>query len=152
MKAFLKSKTFKFLYIILIVLFVSYIFSNSVESREVSASKSSNIVEKINTTLEKMNSPILLKEVFVRKTAHFVEFFILGTLLFGYVFISDKINITDAVYICFISCIIAMTDETIQFFSNRGSMLLDVWLDFFAASFAIFILYFIARTYIKKRT
>jgi VanZ family protein len=44
-----------------------------------------------------------------------------------------------------------MTDETIQYFTQRGSRLLDVWLDFSGALTAIIIFYFIYKLIKNKR-
>lgn len=127
----------KALYFLLVVLFIAFIFSNSLESREVSASKSSGLLKEINEFLENIGFSIVIKESIIRKCAHFAEFFILGTLLFGLLCMYKKVQKSNLIYTSFFACIIAMTDETIQFFSNRGSMLLDVWLDFLASSCAI---------------
>ena len=138
-----KTTIIKILYVIIVILFVAFIFSNSLESREVSASKSGRILDKVNEVLERINFPLLMKDSFIRKTAHFVEFFILGFLLAGYWGISKSVCVSRSVYMCFAACLIAMTDETIQYFSQRGSMLLDVWLDLSASSLAVLIFYLI---------
>ncbi len=151
MKSTRKHTIFKICYILLIIAFVLYIFSNSIESKSESASKSGNIVETINKVLEEVNAPIKLTDVFVRKTAHFVEFFVLGTLLFGFTFFDKKVYYTNEIYACFIACLVAMTDETIQYFSKRGSMLLDVWLDFLSATLAITFFYLIYKIYNKRK-
>lgn len=137
----MKRKIFKYLYILLILFFIAFIFSNSLDSMGDSAEKSGRILDFVNGILEKLRSPILFSEVFVRKTAHFLEFFLLGCLLFGYTFYFSKINIKSSVYCSYVATLTAMTDETIQFFSGRGSMLLDVWLDTSATALAIFLLY-----------
>lgn len=144
------EKLLKILYVLLILIFIAFIFSNSLESSQVSASKSSYVVKKINQTLENMNSPFLLKEVFVRKSAHFIEFFILGSLVFGFMCMNGWVKSRYIIFPCFFCCLIAMTDETLQYFSKRGSMLLDVWLDLAASVTAILLLYFIYNRY-KKR-
>ena len=141
----------KILYILLVVLFIAFIFSNSLESRETSTSKSTGVLKAINEILENINSPITLKEVFIRKCAHFTEFFILGSLLFGLLCMYKCVNKSNLVYAGFFGCLVAMTDETIQYFSNRGSMLLDVWLDFIAASCALLIFGSIYFAYKKRK-
>lgn len=136
-----KSTIFRILYILLIIATILFIFSNSLDSKDESSLKSSGVHEIINNVLKFLHSPFLLSEYFVRKAAHFTEFFILGSLLFGYTALEKKVVFQNEIYACFISCIVAMTDETIQYFSNRGSMLLDVWLDFSAATIAIIFFY-----------
>ena len=133
----------KLIYCIYLLLLLSFIFGNSIASREDSANQSGAIVESINQILQKVNSPFLIKDIVIRKLAHFTEFFILGASFFGYWVLDKKVSRINSFYSVFASCIVAMTDETIQYFSNRGSMMLDVWLDFFSATLAIFTFYLI---------
>ena len=141
----------KIIYLLFILAFVMYIFSNSLESKEESSERSTTIVEKVNKTLKEVNSPILISDIFARKSAHFFEFFILGSLLYGYTVLDRKTKFKYQIYICFIACLTAMTDETIQYFTKRGSMVLDVWLDFVSAALAVFLLYYIFTVRRKNR-
>ena len=82
-------------------------------------------------------------EHFVRKLAHFTEFFVLGLEL--------------AVLFCsfsskpiLFSLLVALTDETIQLFTGRGSQVKDVWLDFFGACTGYF-MGMVALRLIQKR-
>lgn len=140
----------KILYCLYLLLLLAFIFGNSIASREDSANQSGAIVESINQILQKVNSPFLIKDIVVRKLAHFTEFFILGASFFGYWVLDKKVTGINTFYSVFASCIVAMTDETVQIFSNRGSMLLDVWLDFFSATLAIYTFYLIYT--IKHKT
>ena len=142
----------KIIYFLYLLLILSFIFGNSLISREGSANQSGAIVDTINQMLQKINSPFLIKDIVVRKIAHFAEFFILGVSFFSYWLIDKKVSTINTFYSVFASCMVAMTDETIQIFSNRGSMLLDVWLDFFSATLAIYTCYliFILKNRINK--
>lgn len=146
-----KKAIFKFLYIILIIAVCTFIFSNSVYSKEDSADTSGRIMNFLNNLLDFLHIPIKLNQHFVRKAAHFTEFFILGASLFGYTVFFGTPSINNSVYCCFLSCLVAMSDETIQYFTERGSMLLDVWLDFSSASLAIFLLYLFWNIKNKRR-
>ena len=90
----------------------------------------------------------------VRKTAHFVEFAVLGGLLClvckvcmvtgGEPGVGEpggksggesggeptKSGVVRAVCACLLGLLAAFLDETLQLFSGRGSMVADVWLDF----------------------
>ena len=91
----------------------------------------------------------------VRKTAHFVEFAVLGGLLclvckvcmvtvgesgvgksVGKSGVGEsggeptKSGVVRAVCACLLGLLAAFLDETLQLFSGRGSMVADVWLDF----------------------
>jgi len=146
-----KKKLIKILYCVYLLLYICFIFSNSIKSRELSANDSNYILNALNNFLELIHIPIVLSGLFVRKLAHFTEFFILGLSLSGYLIINKKIERNNFIQISFLSCLVAMTDETIQYFSGRGSMLLDVWLDFSSAVLAIFLIYlFRERKQINK--
>ena len=133
------------LYIVYLILLIAFIFGNSFASIEESAEDSGRILAFINNILNSLRIPIEFSEFFIRKTAHFIEFFTLGASVFGYVVLFKKVTIPNVIYSIFTSCLIAMLDETIQYFTNRGSMLLDVWLDFFAALISIVLLYVLYR-------
>jgi len=140
-----KRKLIKILYIVFLILYICFIFSNSLKSKESSSNDSASIHMLLNNILAGLKIPIVLSEYFVRKLAHFTEFFILGLSFFGYIRINNKISINRCIQICFASCLVAMTDETIQYFSGRGSMLLDVWLDFSSSVLAIMLLYLLYK-------
>ena len=135
-----KNLIFRIIYLVIIICLIGFIFSNSILSVEESSEASGRVLTWVNGLLEKINSPFLFSVVFVRKAAHFIEYFTLGALLSGYVILFKVCLPKRFVYCSFMSCLISMTDETIQYFSDRGSMLLDVWLDLFAASVGIFLI------------
>ena len=147
----MKRRLFKFLYVLLIIAFIAFIFSNSLDSMSDSAEKSGRILKFVNGLLEKINFPILFSETFVRKAAHFLEFFILGTILFGYSFYFSSPDLKSSVYCSYVATLTAMGDETIQYFTDRGSMLLDVWLDTGASAFAVFLLFLLYKTKKSER-
>ena len=132
---------FRLVYNLIIISVIIFIFSNSVLSVEQSSNASGRVLTLVNGILEKLNSPFLLSVVFVRKAAHFIEYFTLGALLAGDVILFKERSVKYFVYYTFASCLVAMTDETIQYFTNRGSMLLDVWLDLFAAALAVLLVF-----------
>lgn len=151
MKKQTKESIIKIVYLLIIIAYIIFIFSNSVESREASTGKSTGLLSMINSFLDSLNLPIRMSEHFLRKTAHFVEFFLLGLMFSSYLGLYKKEQGSYYVYASFASCLVAMTDETIQYFSNRGSMLLDVWLDFSAASLAIALFFLWYKHLIKKK-
>ena len=136
-----KRPLIRLVYNLIIISVIIFIFSNSVLSVEQSSNASGRVLTLVNGILEKLNSPFLLSVVFVRKAAHFIEYFTLGALLAGDVILFKERSIKYFVYYTFASCLVAMTDETIQYFTNRGSMLLDVCLDLFAAALAVLLVF-----------
>lgn len=143
-------KLFQILYIVYLIAIVLFIFSNSLPSMEESAETSGRLLNTVNTVLDSVGLPKMESDTLIRKTAHFVEFFVLGASLFGYTILTDKVRYNCSIYCAFASCLIAMADETIQYFSERGSLLTDVWLDLFGAVVAITLFHLIYSKRKKK--
>lgn len=136
-----KNNTIKnILLLILIILCITFIFSNSLMTGGQSLEESSKItrvIEKVVDILYKSNTPekvtYFFKTTFdniLRDFAHVLEFLILGILTMLY---SDKFKITlfrrfsFAILFCIL---IAIIDEMIQFFSpGRAFELYDLALD-----------------------
>ena len=112
---------------LLLIATVCFIWSNSMVSREGSASLSRRITAWLN------GIGIPVTHYFVRKAAHFCEFGLLGCelmLLFG---LGSGVSLQSLSNAAFAALITAVTDETIQIFSGRGSQVQDVVLDFSGA-------------------
>lgn len=106
---------------------VCFIWSNSMVGRAESASLSGRITAWLN------GIGIPVTNHFVRKAAHFCEFGLLGCelmLLSGLRSGASPQSISNA---AFAALLTAVTDETIQIFSGRGSQVQDVVLDFSGA-------------------
>ncbi len=143
-----KSKivTHRVVLCILTALMISFIFLNSSLDADLSSAQSLGVREFINSVLSSLNINIILTENFVRKTAHFVEFFTLGVLLFATVrsFIS-KLS-ARILYAPFIGFVVACVDEFIQRFSfGRSCQLTDVLLDFSGVCTAVFMLLLVSK-------
>ena len=76
-----KDKIYGAVLTVLIILTICFIFGNSLESREVSKEKSGEVMEMLEPLFELIVGEGKVTNHLVRKTAHFVEFFILGALL-----------------------------------------------------------------------
>lgn len=124
---------------LLIALTLAFIFSNSFDNAEESSEKSGFVTKVITPVLEIFMGKGNVTEHFVRKLAHFTEFFALGlesSLLAFFVLRRRRVG--------FFACLLfgllsALTDETIQMFTGRGPSVADVWLDYsgFVIAFAI---------------
>jgi len=125
-----KKNYFTYLYFLIIILWIAFIFSNSLASPEASSESSGKITEFINNLMKKLNLDISISELFVRKFAHFFAFFILGSLLFNTIPLLKKEIRKTYIYVAYFGLIIAVTDESLQLISKRGSSLLDVLLDY----------------------
>ena len=115
----------------LTVLVIAFIWGNSCVSGETSGAQSGVVTKLLQSILDpKGKIPEDSFHHFVRKTAHFTEFAVLGLLvgsLFwmigrqtGRVFFSLPVLIV---------VLVAVMDEYIQYFSGRGSAVTDVVLD-----------------------
>ena len=134
----------KNLLLIFIILCITFIFSNSLMNADQSKKESSKItiaIEKVVDTLYKDNTPekvtYFFKTTFnniLRDLAHFLEFFILGILIMLY---SNKFKSTvlkRSSLVLLFCILIALIDETIQFFSpGRAFELYDLVLDSFGS-------------------
>lgn len=133
---------------ILIILTICFIFSNSLESREVSSEKSNAVMEMVEPLFEGVVGEGNVTNHLIRKTAHFVEFFTLGVLLtarFVLAFFSEEQQRCSKwiAPITALGCgvLIAAMDETIQIFSHRGAQVQDVLLDSTGVAVAVCLVY-----------
>ncbi len=129
---------------VLLVLTLAFIWRNSMESIPESQAKSLDLVAILKPILEPIIGEGKVTDHFVRKTAHFCEFALLGAelrllfLLLGFGTVQGHMNTL------FAALAAGVTDETIQYFYDRGSMVLDVVLDFCGAFFGALVLLLIA--------
>ena len=118
----MKTKTAKIINLIVIALIMAFIWSRSLKDMAASAQESGEFMETVVIPVEKA---ILGREVvsedFVRKGAHVFEFAMLGIALAIY---------TKKLWSALgIGMAAAVIDETIQYFTGRGSMVTDIWID-----------------------
>ena len=144
--------------IILVVLWMSVIFSFSASDGKTSASMSNRLIIRITETIkhEKLNEEekekILEKfDPFVRKTAHFLEYFILAILVFITLIDFNLTNKKLLIYTLLICIIYASSDEIHQLFvSERAGRLFDVLIDSLGSLLAVIISLFIHKFKDKK--
>lgn len=162
---FYKENRKKLLAVILALAIIGtlvFIFSNSVKSKEDSSNQSSQIATTVKPIVDPSdNIPFNVFEHHIRKLAHFSEFFILGFELFLLLALCcggfQRISFPKYLIAPFFALLTALTDETIQIFSERGSAVTDVWIDFSGslcgnlAAFLTILLTNIIVAKIKKR-
>lgn len=140
-----KAKLRQFLRLILIVT-LCVIWGNSLLGKEESASLSGGIT----AWLRSIGIPVT--DHFVRKSAHFCEFGLLGcelTLLF---WLRSGASLQNSCNAAFGALLSAVTDETIQIFSGRGSQVQDVVLDFSGALVGILFVSLVIRRIEKRKS
>jgi VanZ family protein len=113
------------------VLFILFIFLNSMFPGPQSSSQSQYVMNLLNHMLAVLQSPVMLSEHFVRKAGHFTEYFAFGILLLITVR-SYRKPVRKSVFAgMFFLLLVPVIDEFIQLFTpKRGSSVLDVLLDF----------------------
>ena len=135
-----KRKIATAIFALLIVLTVAFIFSNSLKSKEESAKDSELVAGVLGPMLEWIFGGKIENVGYItRKLAHFAEFSLLGIFTAGFVISLDAKRIWSFCGYALLSClIIAVSDEFIQGFVDRGSAVGDVLIDFFGAVFGFF--------------
>ena len=121
-----KSQVRLFLLLMLIAT-LCFIWSNSMVGKEGSASLSRTVTAWLN------GIGIPVTHYFVRKAAHFCEFGLLGCELMLLLGLGSGVRLQSLSNAAFAALLTAVTDETIQIFSGRGSQVQDVVLDFSGA-------------------
>jgi len=108
--------------LVLTILWVCFIFGNSLDVPEVSSKKSGEIAGWFTG---------IITEHIIRKLAHLIEYTILGVLLALDVYFLKVINKIELIKILFSGFIIASIDELIQLtVEGRSSQFSDVCIDF----------------------
>jgi VanZ family protein len=138
----------------LVALTVLFIWGNSCLSRETSGAQSGRITALLLRILDpkgKLDADTF--HHFVRKTAHFAEFALLGAWIGG-LFQRIRLQSKKTFYTLPVLCVllVAVLDEYIQFFTGRGSAVTDVMLDFAGGltGLAIVVIFLLLRRKIKK--
>ena len=123
------KKTYRIITALLLILWVAFIFSNSMDNADASTLKSGAVLALLRRILGSEGAA--LTEFIVRKTAHFTEFAIEGVLLFLVVKGYTTRPLRFLGWPLLAGLMTALTDETIQLFSlGRSSQVTDVWIDF----------------------
>jgi VanZ family protein len=134
MNFFKKSRAFC-LFALFSVAWVLFIFSNSLLGPEDSGAQSGMITAFLRKILDPNEKiPLETFHHFVRKAAHFTEFFILGFLFAGLTLcVRYRRGFWHNGLLLFAALAVAVTDEFIQSFTGRGPSVRDVVLDFSGA-------------------
>lgn len=113
------------------ITFILFIFYNSIFPGPQSSDQSRYVMDLLNRALGFLQIPVLLSEHFIRKAAHFTEYFALGALLAATIKFYHRPG-REAVFTeLFLLLLVPVTDEWIQLFRpGRGSSVADVLLDF----------------------
>lgn len=117
--------------LICLILWTAFIWNNSIPKQEVSNEQSQYVTEIVEPVLEAVQVPTQSHHHFVRKSAHLIEFSVLG-ILWAVLFRGRHLQWP------LLGCLLtAMADEGIQALTGRGNQWSDVGLDFFGSAAAI---------------
>lgn len=139
-----KRKLFIILYFIVLISWLTFIFTNSLSTGEESSAQSNKVVEISQKIVSVFDKDAVVEPAHVRTTAHFFEFLVLGALyLLGTAFLKSR-NILVLFCSLGLSLLTALVDETLQLgVEGRGAEVTDVWVDFLGAVVAhLFIIFF----------
>ncbi len=122
--------------IALILATVVFIFANSLKSPEESL-EDSNAVGGILSTIFPPDTDLGAFIVeYVRKIAHFTEYGLLGIEVALFICICTEKRVKCALFASALGFFIGFIDETLQYISERGPAISDVWVD--AGGFILF--------------
>lgn len=140
----------KLLYPVLMTLTILFIFYNSIQDAEASSNASTTVLNFVNKLINIIGLNFKIEGYFLRKLAHFIEFFIFGTFLMFNFEVFMKKTFKAIGFPMFFAIFIPVLDEYIQIFSiGRNSSVIDVLLDFTGALTGI--LYVCLWTFIKNK-
>ncbi len=153
--AFYKTRKFYIcIWITSIVLWTGFIFAHSLMNAQESGGESARLLELVNRLGRLIYSDFELSHNFLRKCAHFFEYFVLGSIWSQGIFIFAQRRKIISREIIIAGLLTALFDETLQLFSNgRSASVNDVWLDFsaFVFAFLIIFMFFLIKSNIKKK-
>ena len=148
--------------LLLTLLWLVFIYGNSLKTGEQSSEQSGKVHEVVNDVAQSVGIEKPISEKAVRKSAHFLEFAVLGALVsfdlwaFRVVSSKKKIYISSLLSLCAIPicAILASVDELLQKTSEgRGPSVIDVLIDTSGAATAtlLFIAAFAVFSLIKRK-
>ncbi|MBE6700637.1 MAG: hypothetical protein E7582_01935 [Ruminococcaceae bacterium] len=142
------------LYIIFVILWLTFIFSNSLANGYESTIQSDRIVELVRKITQFFDSEVMVETDLIRTGAHFFEFFVLGLLYSLGTLFFKGVKPSRLFYTLSLSLFTAFIDETLQLFSQgRGAEITDVWVDLSGAFIAhmIFVIITYSYKFFKKK-
>jgi len=125
-----KQRVIYIVLLVLILVTIAFIWSNSLQSIPESRARSLGVLAQIKPFLSIFVGTGNVTDHLVRKLAHFIEYGALGCSMALMLILRKRARMQPVINCAFAAMTVALTDETIQIFSGRGSQVKDVWLDF----------------------
>ena len=160
------TKRIRLILSIIILLTVIIIWGHSFMTPEMSTEESSFVKEIVEAVVQSVsnNEAFTIPEIVIRKSAHFIEYAILGLELVILITINKSLQADDdkkrglikkllSLYptAFIISLLVGFVDETIQYFTGRYSSIWDVLLDLAGASFSILIFLLLRTIFLRRK-
>ncbi len=136
---------------LLILLTLCFIWGHSMKSIPESQEISLSYLDRFSPFLDAVFGPGRITDHILRKTAHFCEFALLGAELRLLFLLLGQRGLQGLTNALFAGLAAGVADETIQIFSQRGSRVADVVLDFSGAVFGALVITLIALLCRRRR-
>lgn len=138
---------------VLTIAAIAVIFYNSSLDAVISTQQSSPLTDWINSFLGDMKIGLSVTENFIRKTAHFTEYSVLGALMSTTVYLYRHKRLKTFLTALFLGAVVAVCDELIQLTSaGRSCQVSDMLLDTCGVLFGTLIVTGIISILEKRRS
>lgn len=140
---------------LLLIATVAFIWGNSLQSPAESMQRS-DVAERLVrpiimvTPIQQWHSDEMITFI-TRKLGHFIEFFLLGTVLMALSWVLHPAYRLRFVYLLLFAVAIASLDEALQLTNGRGAAVADVLLDTFGALAGLLAMKIVARLFMGRR-
>lgn len=125
-----KQNILKLIVLLLLIITLAIIFSNSLEPVVESSKKSQDTMNRFAPVLGIVFGKGHVSEHLVRKLAHFSEFALLGAELMLFSVLNSRESAQGLSNCLFFGLSSAVTDESLQMLTDRDPQVIDVLLDF----------------------
>lgn len=145
----MKSSLAGWLWAVLTVFLLAFIFGNSLQTAAESSAVSGMVIEMLEPILPQTAGSSAQRTFLIRKTAHFLEFTLLGFALCG---TAHRFGMSHPrLCVCFAGAVTAAADELIQrFVEGRSAQLTDVLLDTAGVLFGLFLWLIVSRILARR--
>lgn len=118
------------IFIVLTVLIMGFIFSQSLLPATESSAESGRVIKFLNGILESINIPPFITQYMARKAAHFIEFGVLGFCICAMLNSYTTKTVISGLSALGGTALVAVTDESLQLISEgRSFQVSDILLD-----------------------
>lgn len=134
----MKTRTvLTFFLVVLILATLTFIWGNSLKSKEASSAVSGGVLDMVRPVLELFVGQGNATDHLVRKIAHFMEYAALGGEFALLAALRRRAGLQGAVNGLFAGLGTAVIDESLQLLSRRGAQVPDILLDFCGVAFGL---------------